>query len=255
MSQATQLSKWFHCIQPNPQAVMRLFCFHFAGGGASAFHQWSKELPDSIEVVAIQLPGREGRLFEPPFTSLAPLLTALVDELRPHLGEKPFAFFGHSMGAIVSFEVAQYLKQHDQVEPQYLFVSGYPGPHTYTNDDPYYTKSDEDLIKDLVKLGGTPQELLENEELMRLVLPTVRADFEVCDTYEYNAGVLLDCPIFAFGGWQDEMLSESGMQAWGELTRAEFAWQMFEGDHFYLLEQNNRTALLTTILNTVRTGR
>ncbi|ARU62664.1 hypothetical protein CBW65_18050 [Tumebacillus avium] len=249
MTQTTQASKWFQCADPKPQATSRLFCFHFAGGGASAYNQWGKDLPDNIEVVAIQLPGRESRLFEPVFTSLQPLLETLAAELLPHLKDKPFAFFGHSMGAIVSFEMSRYLKKHQGIQPTHLFVSGYPGPHTYKNEDPYYVKSDADLIQDLVELGGTPQELLDNEELMKLVLPTIRADFQVCDTYEFAEGVLLDCPITAFGGWADEMLTEEGMQAWGELTGGEFEMEMFEGDHFYLLETGKRNAIFSHIIN------
>ncbi|TCP59057.1 medium-chain acyl-[acyl-carrier-protein] hydrolase [Tumebacillus sp. BK434] len=249
MTRTAQASKWFQCAYPKPQAEQRLFCFHYAGGGASAFNQWGKDLPDSIEVVAVQLPGRESRLFEPVFTSLQPLVEAVAAEMLPFLQEKPFVFFGHSMGAIVSYEMSRYLKQQHGIQPSHLFVSGYPGPHTYQNDDPYYVKSDADLIQDLVELGGTPQELLENEELMRLVLPTIRADFQVCDTYEFVEGALLDCPLTAFGGWQDEMLTEEGMKAWGELTSGAFAMEMFEGDHFYLLETEKRDTILSHIKN------
>jgi medium-chain acyl-[acyl-carrier-protein] hydrolase len=246
MIPTAQASKWFQCPCPKPRAKVRLFCFHYAGGGASAYNHWGRDLPDTIEVVAIQLPGREARMFEPVFTSLKPLLAALSDEILPCL-DMPFAFFGHSMGAIVSFELARLLQTQYNKIPVHLFVSGYPAPHTYKNETPYYTQPDDKLIESIKKLGGTPQEILANEELMRLVLPTIRADFQVCDTYEFEDGEILECPLTAFGGSQDEMLTEAGMQAWEELTRAEFELKMFEGDHFYLLEPGNRDRLFKSI--------
>lgn len=248
MTSTLQSSKWLHCPVSKPQAKQRLFCFHYSGGGGSAFNRFGKDLPDSIEVVAIQLPGREGRLFEPPFRSLTPLLEAVTAELLPHLTDKPFLFFGHSMGAIVSFELSRHLKSKHNLEPKHLFVSGFPGAHTYTVDNPYHQQSDPDLLNSLKEMGGTSNEILENEELMRLVLPTIRADFEVCETYQYAEGVKLDCPITAFGGWQDEMLSEQGMNAWQELTDGACEVLMFEGGHFFLFDEAAHQTIMKKIV-------
>src|SRR5262249_13687929 len=125
----TARERWLACARPRPQADIRLFCFPYAGGGASVFRGWADGLPASVEVCPVQLPGRGTRFREPAFTRLPPLIEALAESLRPHL-DRPFAFFGHSLGALVAFELARYLHQHQGREPVRLFVSGCGGPQT-----------------------------------------------------------------------------------------------------------------------------
>jgi len=212
---------------------LRLFCFPYAGGGAPIFRAWPDALPSTVEVCAIQLPGRGPRMMEKPFRRMPALVSALTDALLP-LFDKPFAFFGHSMGAWISFELARRLQSKHRVEPLHLFVSGAGAPHVPSRELPLHALPEAELIKALGGLNGTPKELLESEELMQLMLPILRADFAVCETYAYRNGSILNCPITAFGGLQDRRLYRSDIKAWSAETNASFSMKMFPGDHFFL---------------------
>jgi medium-chain acyl-[acyl-carrier-protein] hydrolase len=181
---------------------------------------------------------------EKPFSRISPLVSALSQELLPWL-DKPFAFFGHSMGALVSFELARLLQKKGGPQPLHLFVSGAAAPHLPPREIPIYALPEREFIKALRSLNGTPKELLESEELMQLILPTLRADFAVCDTYTYKNGAALRCPITICGGTRDRKLSRSDLQAWRLETDASFHMQMFPGDHFFL--HTARSQLLTLL--------
>ncbi len=211
---------------------MRLFCFPYAGGGVHAFRAWADNLPKTVEVCPVQLPGRGARMMEAPFTQMLPLVQAAAEALLPHL-DKPFAFFGHSMGALVSFEVARWLRRQSGPEPIHLFVSGCFAPDI---PDPYplHNLPDPELLEGLRRLNGMPQEALENAELMRLLLPTLRADCTVTETYTYTDEPPLNCPISAFGGLQDHLVGRTHLEAWRQQTTAFFSLRMFPGDHFFL---------------------
>lgn len=226
-------NSWLTCLRPKPQAKLRLFCFHYAGGGALSFRSWSDSLPPTVEVCAIELPGRGTRLMEPPFTQLEPLIQELTPVLLPYLN-KPFAFFGHSMGALVSFELARILRKKYDLSPVHLFVSGRRAPQVPDPDPPIHTLPEHEFLDELRRYNGTPESVLENAELMQLFLPTLRADFAVLETYVYTPEPLLDCPITAFGGLEDWKASCDDLEAWREQTNAEFSLQMFPGDHFFI---------------------
>ncbi len=226
-------NNWVACAKPNPQAKLRLFCFHYAGGGASVFRGWRDSLPQSVEVCAIELPGRGMRLRESPFTQLEPLVQHLASTLLPYL-DKPFAFFGHSMGGLVSFELTRLLRREYRVSPVHLFVSGYRAPQVPDPDPPIHALPESEFLRELRRFNGTPEAVLENAELMQLLLPTLRADFAVIETYAYTPETPLDCPITAFGGLQDREASCDELEAWREQTNASFVLKMFPGDHFFL---------------------
>ena len=226
-------NRWVSCFKPNPQAKLRLFCFHYAGGGASVFRTWSDSLPESVEVCAIELPGRGMRLRESPFTQLEPLVQHLASTLLPYL-DKPFAFFGHSMGGLVSFELTRLLRTEYGVSPVHLFVSGHRAPQVPDPDPPIHTLPESEFLQELRRFNGTPEAVLKNAELMQLLLPTLRADFAVIETYAYTPETPLDCPITAFGGLQDREASCNELEAWREQTNASFVLKMFPGDHFFL---------------------
>lgn len=229
-----QTSKsWVICPKPNAGAKLRLFCFHYAGGGGWSFRTWPDNLPSSVEVCSVELPGRGFRLTESAFTSLAPLVQAIADALLPHL-DKPFAFFGHSMGGLVSFELTRVLRRHDGLNPVHLFVSGRRAPQLPNLDSPIHNLPESEFLDELRHLEGTPQAVLENAELMRLLLPTLRADFTVVETYAYAAEPPLDCSITAFGGLQDRKVSYDQLNAWQEQTDAAFSLHMLPGNHFFL---------------------
>lgn len=168
-----------------------------------------------------------------PFTQIEPLVGAIAQVLLPYL-DKPFAFFGHSMGAIVSFELARLLRRQHEREPVHLFVSGRRAPQISPLQPDIHTLSEPAFLDRLRRLNGTPKAVLENAELMQLLLPTLRADFAVVETYIYAAEPPLNCPITVFGGLQDDEVGLDGLQAWRQHTDASFALQLFPGDHFFL---------------------
>jgi medium-chain acyl-[acyl-carrier-protein] hydrolase len=226
-------NKWIHFPRPNPGAKMRLFCFHYAGGSAQAFHGWPERLPPSVEIGVIQLPGRGRRMAEPKATRLLPLSRAVALALQ-QFTDKPFAFFGHSLGALLCFEAARSLRREKQREPFHLFVSATQAPHRRGRDELLSTLPKAEFVKKLYEFEGTPLEVLQNDELLDLVLPTVRADFELCETYEYHSESPLDCPITIYGGLEDHEVEREGLAAWGEMTVGASTVRMFSGGHFYI---------------------
>jgi phosphopantetheine--protein transferase-like protein len=223
---------WVTCPRPNPQARLRLFCFPYAGGGTAIFRLWPASLPN-VEVCPIRLPGREARLREPPFTRLGPLVEALAKGIRPHL-DKPFAFFGHSMGSLIAFELARHLRDRLGLSPVHLFVSGRGGPQ-FMAGLVLHTLPEQAFRDELRRLQGTPAEVLDNEELMTFFGPMLRADFAVVETYTYLPGPPLDCPLSAFGGLQDANWGdEEGVAGWREHTRGPFRLRMLPGHHFFV---------------------
>lgn len=226
-------SAWLACPRPNPGASLRLFCFPYSGAGASIFYPWLDRVPATIEVCPVQLPGRESRLAEAPFTRLEPLVRALAAALLPHL-TRPFAFFGHSMGALVSFELARRLRRQYGLSPVRLCVSGHSAPQLPDRDPPLHALPEAELLRQLRQLNGTPEAVLAHAELRALVLPVLRADLAVCETYVYRAGRPLDCPISACGGLEDAFVSREQLAGWRAQTGSSFSLHLFPGDHFFL---------------------
>jgi medium-chain acyl-[acyl-carrier-protein] hydrolase len=234
---------WFQCFKPNPSARLRLFCFPFAGGGASIFRTWPSDLPSDVELVAVQLPGREGRLLDTPLTGYEQIADALVCQFT-YL-DKPFIFLGHSMGAMLCYELARRLRVEREVSPVALLVSGRRAPHLAEDDHPIYTLPDLEFAEEIRSLNGTPEAVFQNEELFRLMLPLLRADFTVCDTYAFQPGVRLDCPITAIGGLEDPKTDIGTLSQWKEHTTGAFRLHMVSGDHFFL--QKNRESFLQIV--------
>lgn len=224
---------WFVSHRRSPRARLRLYCFPYAGGGASLFRKWADFLPDAIEVAAVQLPGRESRLHEAPFQRLEPMVEALTGAVRDH-ADLPFAFFGHSMGALIGFEVARSLRREHLPGPVHLIASGAAAPQIPRREPAIHGLSDGEFLSELHRYGGTPQAVLEHEELMKLLMPLLRADFAVCETYAHTPGAPLACPITAFGGAGDTMVSHEDLAAWAQQTDSTFHTQMFPGGHFFL---------------------
>jgi medium-chain acyl-[acyl-carrier-protein] hydrolase len=239
------VDQWILYSRPRKQAQLRLFCFPYAGGGASIFRNWAEMLPSTIEVCPVQLPGRENRLLETPFSSISSLIEPLALALVPRL-DLPFAFFGHSMGALISFELARYLRGKGYpFAPVHLFVSAHRAPQLPDPDPPAYYLPEAAFLNELRRLNGTPEEILQNPELLRLLLPTLRADFALCETYKYVSDAPLSCPITTFGGLQDYEVSYEMLTAWRQQTSSTFTLRYFAGDHFFL--HNEQTALLQAL--------
>ena len=247
MTTAIAVDSWIACRKPNPQARLRLFCFPYAGSGASMFRTWSDGLPADVDVCPVQFPGRGTRLMETPFTQLSPLVEALAQALVP-LMDKPFAFFGHSLGALVGFELARQLRRQSGVQPVRLFVSADRAPQIPHRDRPIHALPEGEFLVELRRLNGSPGKVLEDMELMQIMLPILRADFAVYETYVYATEPPLDCPISVFGGLQDHRVSRGDLEAWRGQTSASFSLQMFPGDHFFL---NTTPSLLLEVLSQV----
>lgn len=229
----TPLDRWIAYRKPSPQARLRLFCLHYAGGAASAFRGWQAEVPPEIEICPVQLPGRESRLREERLDSVEAVLDALPRALEPYL-DLPFAFFGHSMGALLAYELTHRLERDGRSLPARLLLSGRRAPQVPDDEPPIYDLPDDEFKAELRKLNGTPEAVLEHPELMELLLPVLRADFTLCETYEYEPRAPLPVPISAYGGLSDHKVEREALEAWSERTRGGFKLRMFEGDHFFL---------------------
>lgn len=221
------------CLHADPDARMRLFCFSFAGGSARFYDRWPELLGPKTELYAVELPGRGTRFTEPSHTQLPDIVAELTRAILP-LTDKPFAFFGHSMGALISFETARELRRQHGKTLSALYVSAFPAPQLPREQTARYLMSDRELIEELRQLNGTPAKLLEHAELMELILPIMRADLEVCETYAYQAEEPLPFPITAFGGSEDPGLTQEDLRAWREQTQGAFQLRMFAGDHFFV---------------------
>jgi surfactin synthase thioesterase subunit len=221
-------------VEPGLQTgcEMRLFCFPYAGGSCSIFRNWGLALPKSIEIFPVELPGRGARYHEAPYTELSLLVKQIARELVPFL-DKPFALFGHSMGAIISFELARRLRA-DQLNASLLVVSGRDAPHLPQIREPMHSLPDREFLSGLSNLNGTPREVLNNPELMEVLLPLLRADFRMIETYTYVSAEPLDCPIMVFGGFDDRSTGREGLKAWRQHTTCYSRLQIVPGDHFFL---------------------
>jgi medium-chain acyl-[acyl-carrier-protein] hydrolase len=245
MTTAIASDSWIACRKPKPQARLRLFCFPYAGIGVSIFRTWSEGLPGDVEVCPVQFPGRGTRMMETPFTQLSPLVQALAQALAPLL-DKPFAFFGHSLGALVSFELARQLRRQSGVQPVRLFVSAARAPQIPSRSRPIHAVPESEFLIELRRINGIPGKVLGNAELMQIMLPVLRADFAVYETYVHSTERPLDCFISSFGGAQDHRVSRGDLEAWRDQTSASFSLRMFPGDHFFL---NTTQPLLLQILS------
>jgi surfactin synthase thioesterase subunit len=214
-----------------------MFCFPHAGGGIATYRLWPAGLPDDLEIWAAQLPGRASRWREPPLKSIPALVDALTQALLPHI-DRPFLFFGHSMGAVLAFEVTRALVSTGRRVPQHLVVSGYRPPGMPGIEAPMHRLPNDAFIAEIDRrYGGIPVELLCEREVLALLLPGLRADIMALETFEPEPRAPLDCPISAFGGVHDRLAPRTHLEAWCSQTSGVFRTRAFPGDHFYLNSQ------------------
>lgn len=226
-------ASWFPYNTFSSKAKIRLFCFSHAGGIASSFRLWQSYLPSHIEVCPLQLPGRENRFREPFITNMEDL----IDEIWPYISsllDCPFAFFGHSLGGIVAYELAKKNQLENKIPPVKLFISAASAPDSIDIEQIFHQLPDDRFIQHLKKYGGLPEQLLQDKDAMDVFLPRLRADFTLFETYRDRFSCSVNTPIVVLGGTQDHIVGLKNLQAWEKYTKSSFTLQLFQGDHFYL---------------------
>jgi medium-chain acyl-[acyl-carrier-protein] hydrolase len=227
-------SIWFENLSRGHAGALNLVCFPYAGASAQIFHHWPAHFSPELGIYLVHLPGRGKRLHENPFTRLAILVDAIMQNMPDELLESPFAFYGHSMGALLSFEIARAVRRRYGIEPVRLIVSGRSAPHVAQSKAATHNLPHDEFIARIRELNGTPPELLECPDFNELFLPLLRADFELVHTYQYRPEQCLSCPITVYGGLEDKEVPEAGLRAWKEHTATEFNLRLFPGDHFFI---------------------
>ena len=224
---------WFPNIQETGDARLRLFCFPYAGGGAAVFRRWPERMPDGVAIVPARLPGRESRSAEPAIDRIEAMTGAVAAAIQPYLA-RPFAFFGHSMGAMIAFELTRHLRREKLPLPAGLFVAAARAPQFRRGHVPPPAPTDEQFIEELRGLQGLPPEILDNEELLRRLLPALKADSSLGRLYAYRDEPPLNVPIRAYVGDRDPRLPREVIEAWREQTTASFSMRAFPGGHFFI---------------------
>jgi medium-chain acyl-[acyl-carrier-protein] hydrolase len=242
---------WFPFRRSSPDSKVRLFCLPPAGGGASLYREWPKLFPASIEVCAIQLPGRERRCAEAPIARLPPIVAAVASAMLPLL-DLPFAIFGHSMGGLIAFEVARQLGKGSQ-SPLHTFISATSAPH-HPDTDPIHQLSDEAILAKLRRPGsGYAEEILGSAELMELFLPVLRADAALTETYCGSKAVVMEplaCAVTVFIGTHDLVVLPERARDWRAYTHGPFREVVVPGGHDFLTTESPR--ITQTIASTLR---
>lgn len=244
-------SRWLHFPLPRPEAGLRLVCFAHAGGGAVVFSEWAAELPESIELITVRLPGRESRLAEPAFQDWA----ALIGELQVQLArfvEPPYALLGHSFGAMISYELAQLAGEDDA--PRQLVLAGCAPPGTPRLVPELAALPEPELIKGLRGYGALPDEVVNSQSLLSLLLPMVRADLGLAESWPRRPGRPVRVPLTVLSGRDDPIAPPAQCQQWQQWALAGFEHHALPGDHFFLHAQRSAVLALVTATLTGLTG-
>jgi surfactin synthase thioesterase subunit len=233
MLRSSLSNDWIVIPRPALSPSVRLLCFPHGGGSATAFNEWPGNLPEDVEVCVVQLPGRGRRMFEPSLNGVNQVIEALLEEFQP-FQETPLALFGHSLGAWLAFEFCRQL-QLRKIPLVHLFVSGQIAPQLPDPEAPIRHLSDREFISEVRRrYDGLPEEILRDDEMMTLLLPALRADFTMKETYRYVEGPLLECSVSSFGGHEDCGTSIDELTAWRNQTSLGFSLRMFPGGHFFI---------------------
>lgn len=243
------MEKLVACVHKRPNALCRLICFPWAGGGTLRLTQWSRLFNDSIEVYCIRLPGRETRLEEPFAKDMTSIINEITSVLLKEFKEKPFAFFGHSLGTYISFAVALHLRKNYGLEPVHLFMSAAHAPNSaacLALKSAYIPEGDNELLAK-IKTVGIISELPHNEDIRKQLAQTFRQDARVFQTFSFDKtemSIPFSCDIACFSGSDDIVYD---VQGWRELTRGDISFYELPGDHFYLLKPSNESFLIKHI--------
>lgn len=216
-----------------------LFCLPCAGGGANIYSTWSTALALTARVRPVSLPGREKLIGESPLRDCSSLIARLLPDITPQL-DRPYAIFGHSMGALVGFELACALREAGYPEPTCLLLSGYPAA-TFIRPQTKIHEAPEDVVIEAIRgFGGVPDELLNSDQYRDFMLPLMRADLAVIETYHYTPRPPLTCPVVVVGGEQDQVCLPEQLDGWRAHTTGRYSRRLFPGGHFHMFEQRER---------------
>lgn len=243
-------NKWLTDYMQPTHNKLRLFAFPYSGAGTVIYHSWAQYFNQhEIDLIGIQLPGREKRFSEEAITNLPYLVEELLEIIHP-LTDVPFAFFGHSMGGLVAFELSRSLRNNAALLPQHLFISGFRSPDMPNPNQELHQLNNIMLLKKVAEYGGTPIAILENSELMALLLPIIRADFKLFETYQYYEDTPLNCPITTFSGKMDSIVKPDYMKNWARQTSARLEHVTYEGKHFFINE--NKSSIINKIVSQLK---
>ncbi|WP_432402989.1 thioesterase II family protein [Wukongibacter sp. M2B1] len=225
--------RWLVYRKENPNMKVRLFCLPYAGASASYYVKWQRYISDWIEICPIQLPGREARQDEEFITNMSQLISEIIEDIKPFL-DSPFAIFGHSLGGIIGFELASALIHKHGINPIHLFVSGSIPPRLAADREAIHNLPDEEFKEKLSKYNGTNLTVLDSYEFDKYFMPILRNDFKLFEDYRYSSNEELRCPIKAYVGKVDLLVTEKQTRLWNEYTLSDFDYEVLEGDHFYI---------------------
>lgn len=230
-------------------ATVKLFCLPYAGGSAAIYHQWKKYLDSNIQLCPLELAGRGKRFLEPHYDSIFNAVDDIYEQISDNLDDGPYAFFGHSMGALLSYELARKFCTSSHVKPVHLIVSGKNPPHISEAPKMYHALPENEFINKILRMGGTPPEVFQHQELLNLIIPLLRSDFRIFETYEFSEDQCeLNCGITVFYGAADEEISAEKMAEWRKYTRSDYQIRCFDGGHFYI---NEHMEAVVGMINTI----
>ncbi|MCF3102024.1 thioesterase [Streptomyces roseoverticillatus] len=233
---------WVRRFHPRPDSRVRLVCLPHAGGSASFYFPVSRAMPDTVDVLCVQYPGRQDRRTEPLLDSVQALADKVYEALLPWT-DRPIALFGHSMGASLGYEIARRLEQERGIVPAALFASGRRAPSAH-RDETVHLRDDDGLVAEMRGLSGTNPQLLGDDEVLRMVLPAIRADYRAAETYRWNPGPALRCPVTTFVGDDDPKVTIEEAAAWSVHTDGPFTQKVFPGGHFFLAQHQTEIVRL-----------
>lgn len=228
------MDRWIVRPKVNNDAKIRLFCFPYAGSSAVVTYKFLVDsLPEEIEVCPVEFPGRGSRMAENLISDIDKAVQ-LIGAAIPGFLDKPYLFLGHSMGALVAFELSHYLKTNLNSQPLKLYLSAHRAPSIEKDGKMMHILKENEFLDELIKMNGLADEILEHRELLDLMLPVIKNDYKLCETYRFKSKNKLDIPFQIFGGSNDKDVSLEHLKAWNELTSAYIKIEIIEGDHFFL---------------------
>jgi medium-chain acyl-[acyl-carrier-protein] hydrolase len=215
----------------------RFFFFPFSGGTAQVFKPFAALLPPDAGCYSLELPGRGRRFCDEPYGSITEIVNEAISTISPLIGNLPYYFFGHSLGAMIAFELAREMRRKKIALPSHIFVSGARAPQVVRRERNCHDLGHDEFIKKIREMGGTPEEIFENKEMLEIILPVLRKDFKAFETYKYIDEDPLNTPITSIGGLSDKFVTENDISEWGHHTTGYFSSHMIEGDHFFILSK------------------